>query len=284
MSSLDGVGREEPDHPVGGQPLLLDQGVEHLLGVVVQLAGRLARDRVVEDVGEPALHLPGVEERLPVDVLAQLRDVVVEEFPYAEALRGHRRRVVVPLDRRAVRPGLLQRQHRPLALLGVPFAQGCVVRLGGLQQGRPLLVVEQRRRDRHRAGRVLDPDHRAATTRRHLHRRVGARRGGATDQQRDLQPLTLHLDGEVDHLVQGRRDQARQPDDVGVVLLGRVQDLLGRHHHAEVDHFVVVALQDDSDDVLADVVDVALDGRHDDRAVGVLRRSLAGQAPPSPPR
>ncbi len=77
----DRVRREEPDHPVGGQPLLLDQGVEHLLGVVVQLAGGLARDRVVEDVGEPALHLPGVEERLPVDVLAQLGEVVVERTP-----------------------------------------------------------------------------------------------------------------------------------------------------------------------------------------------------------
>ena len=66
------------------------------------------------------------------------------------------------------------------------------------------------------------------------------------------------------------RDEAREPDDVGVVLLGGVEDLLGRHHDAQVDDLVVVALQDDADDVLADVVDVALDGRHDDRAVGVL--------------
>lgn len=129
----DRVRREETDHPVCGQPLLLDQGVEHLLGVVVQLAGGLARGRVVEDVGEAALHLPGVEERLPVDVLAQLGEVVVEKLPYPEALGGRRRRVAVPLDRRAVRAGFLQGQHRPLVLLGVPFAKRCVILLGGLQ-------------------------------------------------------------------------------------------------------------------------------------------------------
>ena len=37
-----------------------------------------------------------------------------------------------------------------------------------------------------------------------------------------------------------------------------------RHHDAEVDHLVVVALEDDADDVLADVVDVALDGGEQD--------------------
>ena len=37
-------------------------------------------------------------------------------------------------------------------------------------------------------------------------------------------------------------------------------------HHAEVDDLVVVAAEDDADDVLADVVDVALDGGHQDLA------------------
>lgn len=89
----DRVCREEPDHPVGGEPLLPDQGVEHFLSVVVQLAGGLAGGRIVEDVGESALHLPGVEERLPVDVLAQLGQVVVMKLAHPETLRGQRRRV-----------------------------------------------------------------------------------------------------------------------------------------------------------------------------------------------
>ena len=46
--------------------------------------------------------------------------------------------------------------------------------------------------------------------------------------------------------------------------LRRVEDLLRRHHDAEIDDLVIVALEHDADDVLADVVDVALHGRHDD--------------------
>ncbi len=170
----DRVRGEEADHPVGGQPLLLDQRVEHLLGVVVELARRLTGGRVVEDVGETALHLPGVEERLPVDVLAQLGQVVLVKLPHTETLGGHRWGVVVPLDRGPVRTGLLQRQHRPLVLLGMPFAQRGVVLLGRLQQRGPLLVVEQRGSHRHRTRSVLDPHHRTGPARRNLHRRVRA--------------------------------------------------------------------------------------------------------------
>jgi hypothetical protein len=49
-----------------------------------------------------------------------------------------------------------------------------------------------------------------------------------------------------------------------------------RHHHAEIDHLVIVALQHDADDVLADVVHVALDGGQHDLAGGgrVPRRPL----------
>ena len=46
-----------------------------------------------------------------------------------------------------------------------------------------------------------------------------------------------------------------------------LQDLRGRHHDAEIDDLVVVAAEDDADDVLADVVDVAFHGRHDDLAL-----------------
>ncbi len=46
--------------------------------------------------------------------------------------------------------------------------------------------------------------------------------------------------------------------------LRALEDLLARDHHAHVDHLVVVAGQHDADDVLADVVHVALHrGEHD---------------------
>ena len=59
----------------------------------------------------------------------------------------------------------------------------------------------------------------------------------------------------------------------------RRQDLVAGHHHAEVDDLEVVALQHDADDVLADVVDVALDGGEHDLALGP-----AAALRPSPPR
>ena len=161
-------------------------------------------------------------------------------------------------------------EQRPVGLGGVPLAQRLVVGLGVGEQLAALVVGEQGGCDRDRPRGVLDPDHRALVARRHLDGRVRARGGGAADQQRDLEPLALHLAGEVDHLVERRRDQPGQADQVGADLGGLVEDLLRRHHHAEVDHLVVVALQHHADDVLADVVDVALHRGHHDGAVGVL--------------
>ena len=49
-------------------------------------------------------------------------------------------------------------------------------------------------------------------------------------------------------------------------LRGSLENLLGRHHHAEIDDLVIIAGENHTDDVLADVVHVALDGCHQDLA------------------
>ena len=100
--------------------------------------------------------------------------------------------------------------------------------------------------------------------------------GGAADQQRHLHALPFQLAGEEAHLVERGRDQAGEADDVGAFGLRGLDDLGGRHHDAEVDHLEIVTLQHDADDVLADVVDVALDGREHDLAGGVA--AVAGDA------
>ena len=51
-------------------------------------------------------------------------------------------------------------------------------------------------------------------------------------------------------------------DQVDLLALRSLEDRRDRHHHAEIDDFPFVALQHHADDVLADVVDVALHGRH----------------------
>ncbi len=71
-----------------------------------------------------------------------------------------------------------------------------------------------------------------------------------------------------DHLVERGRDEPRAPDDVAAFLDGAVQQDVGRDHHAQVDHLVVVAAEDHAHDVLPDVVDVALHGAEDHLALG----------------
>ena len=178
--------------------------------------------------------------------------------------------VVRPVDRRRVRARLLEGDDRPVVLGRVARPQAVVV---GLHVGQQLLapgVVEQRGDRGHGARRILHPDHRTVVPAVDLDRGVGARRRRTADEKGDLEALSLHLAGHRHHLVERGGDQARQADHVGLVLARRVQDLLRRHHDSEVDDLVVVALQHHADDVLADVVDVALHGRHHDGAVGVL--------------
>ena len=93
---------------------------------------------------------------------------------------------------------------------------------------------------------------------------------GKSKPCRSISAATWHIsssDGVI------RPDKA---DDVGLLGARRFEDLGRRHHHAEVDHLVIVALEHDADDVLADVVHVALDRRHHDLAV-----RAAGAAVPS---
>ena len=89
---------------------------------------------------------------------------------------------------------------------------------------------------------------------------------GAADQQRNVEALALHFVSDMHHLIQRRRDQAGQADDVGLVLARGVENFLRRRHHAQIDHLIAVALQHHADDVLADVVHVALHRRHHDAA------------------
>ena len=44
------------------------------------------------------------------------------------------------------------------------------------------------------------------------------------------------------------------------------QDRLAGHHHAQINDLIAITLQHDADDVLADIVDIALHRGHDDFA------------------
>ena len=126
------------------------------------------------------------------------------------------------------------------------------------------VLAQQAARYRHGARGVEDVDDGLTVMLRNLHRRVRLARGRAADEQRNLETSALHLARDVNHLVQRRRDQTAQADDVGIFRFRAFQDFFARHHHAEVNHLVVVAGQHHTDDVLADVMHVAFDGGEHD--------------------
>ena len=133
-------------------------------------------------------------------------------------------------------------------------------------EGLPRRGVHQGAGDPDGAGGVLHVDDGPAVGRLQLHGRVGARGGGAADEQRHAQAGPLHLGGHHAHLLERGRDEPGEADEVRPLRHGRLQDLRPGHHDAQVDDLVVVAAEHDADDVLADVVDVALDGGHHDPA------------------
>ena len=97
----------------------------------------------------------------------------------------------------------------------------------------------------------------------YLHGRVRLRGRRPPDQKGNVEALTLHFRGHVNHFIEGRRDQTRQADQIGVLIARSVENALRGHHDAKVYDLEVVALQYDPDNVLANVVNVALYSRKD---------------------
>ena len=105
---------------------------------------------------------------------------------------------------------------------------------------------------------------------------VGPGERSATQDHRVARGNTtrVHLQQVLFHDDRALDKQAAHPDDVGVVLLRCLQDRRDRLLDPDVDHVVTVVRQDDVDKVLADVVDVALDGRQDNLAFAFLALDL----------
>ena len=189
----------------------------------------------------------------------------------AESMR-YRRRIAFPVDGdRVIARNLQRNRRRARFFTRVLDAYGVVL----FARARHKILFQRRREQRrhhaHGARGVLHIDRRAAVVLLDLHGGVRLRSGRAANQQRQRKALPLHLFGDVDHLIQRRRNQARQPDNIGLLFDGGFQDFVARHHHAEVDNLVVIALQHHADDILADVVHVAFYRRQHDFAVAAAR-------------
>src|ERR1019366_1626677 len=104
-------------------------------------------------------------------------------------------------------------------------------------------------------------DHRLAVVRRNFDGGVPPARGCPTNQQRQLETLALHLLCHMHHLVERWSNQAAEPNHVCLLRLCTFENFLAGNHYPHVDDLVVIASEDDSDNVLADVVNITLDRR-----------------------
>ena len=125
-----------------------------------------------------------------------------------------------------------------------------------------------------RPRRIEHVDGRLVVSRRDFHGRVFGAGRGAADQQRQIEAFALEFAGDVDHFVEAGSDQAAQADQIDPFALGGFQNSFAGDHHSQVDDLVIVAAQHHADDVLADVVNVSLDGGHQDFAADFRRSAL----------
>ncbi|MNS37747.1 hypothetical protein D3C72_699740 [compost metagenome] len=102
--------------------------------------------------------------------------------------------------------------------------------------------------------------------------------GRAADDDRVLQPAVRQLLERHRHLLGGAHEQGGKPDGVRADLFGLVENGVDRHLLTEIEDRVAVVGQDRVDEVLADVVHVAVYGREHHlalgRALGLLEELL----------
>ena len=262
----DPVSREQPHYASRIQGLLGAELIQQLIGIAEQALRLFAHHFIFQNARIFPGQRPGHKERRPVDIVTQGFDTGFH-FLHAQAM-GHRRRIAFPVKGQIVIARGFQRDRRGARLFTAVLNTYRFVLFAGSGDKIITLGRGQQRSDHADGTRgVLHVDRRAAVVLLDFHRRMRFRGSGAADQQRNSKALTLHLLRHVDHLIQRRRNQPGEANQVGVNLAGGFQDFIRRHHHAKVDDFVVVTLQHHADNILADVVNVTLHGGDDHLAV-----------------
>src|SRR3954471_8186514 len=124
-----------------------------------------------------------------------------------------------------------------------------------------LLRVHHALRQFQAAHRVMGIRDRAAVRRSDVAIDEVPRQGRAADEERQVDSGGAQVGGGRDHLLSALHQKAAQTEDVRLVIPHRLDERLGRNLDAEVHDVESVVREDDVDEVLADVVDVALHRR-----------------------
>ncbi len=244
--------------------LLPHDHFQNLEGILMEFRGLSSDLWIREEAGIPPPHFPSGKERRPIEVLHKLgkRNVIVSDH---SGLLRHSDLCSGPVDRSHILPRGLQGKKFALGpFTGMLLTKSLVICLHLEVVSLLAIFREQLGRHAHHAGGIEHMDHRMVILSGDLHRGVGGTRRGSTDQERNLEFSALHLACDMNHLVEGGGDEAAEADNVHLMLAGCSEDLVAWHHDAEIDHLVAIAGKDNTDDVLADVVDITLDRRHQD--------------------
>ena len=227
------------------------------MGIVEHAFRLVTDDGILQDVRVFSVEVPGLEEGRPIDERHQIGQGIIAQREHPQLLRGCRFKGKIgaePLGARGFQ------RHKPFFLLAdfvLPF-EAVVIGpdLGAVGLS---VVAEQLLHHGDGTGSVVHVDQGAGISRLNFYSGVHPRSRGAANEQRQADVLALHLPRHKDHFVQGGGDESAEANGIHAVGQGFVQDFLGGHHHAQVDDFKIVALEDHPHNVLADVVDVAFD-------------------------
>ena len=99
---------------------------------------------------------------------------------------------------------------------------------------------------------------------------------GTTNHDGDVETSLAQFFSHMDHLLETGSDESREANHVDLLLNGPTDNLLSRHHHPQIDDLIAIACHDDTDDILADVMDIALDGSKEDFGATGRGAGIAG--------
>ncbi len=215
---------------------------------------------------------PDRVEELPVEVRQHFRDAefpagdVPEEGPAEVGVGGEGMGFRVKPGMTVMLPGMT------VMLPGMTFISPGISRL--IQRPDLLLLpvllrlgggaVREQAPGEHGAGRGVGGVENVVVEGGQLDGRVQGRGRGATDQKRRGEAPGGHFAAKLLHLVERRGDEPADADDVGADRFGLGEDGLAGDHDPEVGDLKTVASQHDAENILSDVMDVALDGGEQD--------------------
>src|SRR6266516_2025099 len=118
---------------------------------------------------------------------------------------------------------------------------------------------------------VLSVENRTTVDRLHVLLHVFPSERRASCENRESEPLALEILEDIFHLNRRLDQQAGKPDGIDLMFQGRLDNVIGRLLDSQIVDRVPVVRQDDIYQVLADVVDIALDSRQHDAPLGRIR-------------